>query len=244
MILYPAIDLIDSQCVRLHQGAYDQKTIYESDPFKILDAFYAAGATWVHVVDLDGARDASKRQVKLIEKMIEHSPLNIQTGGGIRSKIDVQDLIALGAARVIVGSLAVSAPDVMVDLLTHYAPKICLACDVRFLEDTQEWRIATHGWEENSAVPLHDLIARYTPHGLRHILCTDIGRDGTMSGFNADLYALLHQQFPDLNIIASGGFRAANDLDAVQSVCGGAILGKALYEKQVCLDDLIKAYQS
>ena len=227
MILYPAIDLIDGAVVRLHKGNFDQLTQYGTDPVAVAQSYSAAGATWLHLVDLDGAKNPKNRQIDLISKIIKNTGLLVQTGGGIRSRDDVATLINVGAARVVIGSLAVRDPGKVKQLLQSYGPeKICLAADVMWRNNT--FFIAVSGWQEASGLSLLAFLEMFKATGLKHVLCTDIDRDGTLQGFNRELYADVKQQFPDLHLQASGGASSLADLANLDA--DGLIIGKAFYE--------------
>ena len=232
MIIYPAIDLIDGEVVRLHKGDFDQKTTYGSDPVAVARAYADAGATWLHLVDLDGAKNPENRQTDLIGRIIDGSGLKVQTGGGIRSRDDVDALITAGASRVVIGSLAVREPDLVASMLDGFGVEaICLAADVVRPDD--EFMIAVSGWQEASSLSLYEFIDGFVPAGLRHVLCTDIDRDGTMTGPNGTLYQTVKRQFPDIQLQASGGVSGIDDLHDLPT--DGVIIGKAIYEGAIDL---------
>ena len=211
MIIYPAIDLIGGAVVRLHKGDFDQLTQYGTDPVAVAKTYVDAGATWLHLVDLDGAKNPQNRQIDLIANIISSTGLLVQTGGGIRSADDVAALLDAGAARVVIGSLAVRAPDVVKQLMHNHGPeKICLAADVIWQNDA--FYIAVSGWQEASDLSLFDFLNIYEMAGLTHVLCTDIDRDGTLQGFNRSLYTNLKKRFPHLQLLASGGASSLEDL--------------------------------
>ena len=227
MILYPAIDLIEGKCVRLFKGDFDQKTTYDVSPFEVLETYKLEGAEWVHIVDLDGAKDSDNRQSDLMRDIASKSGLKIQTGGGVRSRSDVEALLALGVSRVVIGSMAVQKIDETKEIINEFgADKICIAMDV--LPQNGEFYVAVHGWQEGSDVLLEDLIKDYQSVGLKHVLCTDISKDGTMTGCNFDLYKTLRKNFSDIEFQASGGVHELDDLRKLNM--GGVIVGKALYE--------------
>ena len=237
MIIYPAIDLIDGNVVRLHKGDFDQLTKYDSDPVSVAQSYADAGAKWLHLVDLDGAKNPKNRQVGLIKKIIEGSGLQVQTGGGIRSFNDVKTLINAGASRVVIGSLAVLDPEITKHIFNTFGPeRICLAADV--IWQNNGFYIAVSGWQEASALGLFDFIKTYQDSGLRHTLCTDIDRDGTLSGCNRDLYQTVKKKFPDLQLQASGGVSVLNDL--MELPANGVIIGKALYEGRFTLKQALE----
>jgi phosphoribosylformimino-5-aminoimidazole carboxamide ribotide isomerase len=240
MIIYPAIDLRGGRVVRLTEGKFDQEKSYGDDPLAVAKGFKAAGATWLHVVDLDGTKDPTKRQTPLVEKLARESGLRVQTGGGIREESQVAALLAAGVERVIVGSLAVRQPDLVRGWLKSFGPgKIILSPDVR-LDATGVPRIAAAGWQETTSVALDDFLNGYLSSGLIHILCTDISRDGKLGGPNSALYAQLVKKFPSLQIQASGGVSSLDDLRVLKTTgSAGAIVGRALYENKFTLQQAL-----
>jgi len=240
MIIYPAIDLRGGRVVRLTEGKFDQEKSYGDDPLAVARGFRAAGATWLHVVDLDGAKDPAKRQTALVEQLARDSGLRVQTGGGIRDESQVATLLLAGVQRVIIGSLAVRQPDLVHGWLRQFGPeKIILSPDVH-LDAAGIPRIAAAGWQETTGVALDDLLKGYLPAGLVHILCTDISRDGKLTGPNSALYAQLVQRFPTLQIQASGGVSSLDDLRTLQTTgAAGAIVGRALYENKFTLREAL-----
>lgn len=231
MILYPAIDLMDGRCVRLRKGDFAQATIYGDDPLAMARTFAGQGAQWLHLVDLDGAKNPVRRQTQMIQQIARETELSVQTGGGIRSLEDAGQLLDSGVARVVVGSLAVRKPGMVRAMLRQFGPeRICLAVDVNQGADGA-FRVAVSGWQEETGVDLDTLVRDFTDAGLAYALCTDIARDGMMSGTNLDLYRHLRAQFANLNILASGGVRALDDLAALKALSvHGVIMGRALYE--------------
>ncbi|MDU1141889.1 1-(5-phosphoribosyl)-5-[(5-phosphoribosylamino)methylideneamino]imidazole-4-carboxamide isomerase [Aeromonas rivipollensis] len=230
-MIIPAIDLINGQVVRLYQGDYGQKTAYSSSPQARFDDYVAQGAEQLHLVDLDGAKDAKARQLALITELLAVTQAPVQVGGGVRSEQDVADLLAAGANRVVVGSTAVKSPDLVASWMEKYGPeRIVLALDVNI--DAQGNRqIAVAGWQENSGVSLEALIERFLPAGLKHVLCTDISRDGTLSGSNVELYRDLCARYPGVGFQASGGIGSLADIEALKDTgVKGVILGRALLE--------------
>jgi len=202
--------------------------------------FAAAGAAWLHVVDLDGAKDPARRQTALVLRLARDSGLQVQTGGGIRDETQVAALLAGGAQRVIVGSLAARDPVLVRGWLARFGgERIVLAPDVR-LDATGIPRVAAAGWQESTGVALDDFLGGYADAGLVHILCTDISRDGKLTGPNTGLYAGLGAKFPALRLQASGGVSSLDDLRALRAAgAAGAIVGRALYEGKFTLQQAL-----
>ena len=244
MIVYPAIDLRDGACVRLMHGRFDQVTRYDDHPASRLAAFAAEGATWAHIVDLDGAEAGRAVQHALIGELARAVDIRIQSGGGVRSANDVAALIDAGVARVVVGSLAVSQPDTVADWLRRFGPdRITLAIDVK--ADGDRWVPALKGWTEAADIDLWAALDRYPPNLARHLLVTDVGRDGALTGPNLDLLAQIHQRRPDLWLQASGGVADLSDLTGARSVgASGAIVGRALYEGRFTLEQALETASS
>jgi phosphoribosylformimino-5-aminoimidazole carboxamide ribotide isomerase len=236
MILYPAMDLMGGGVVRLVQGRFDSATGYPAEPAAALAAFAAAGATWAHVVDLDGARAGAPVQHALIARLAVEAPLKLQVAGGVRTRGHVSRLLEAGAARVVVGSLAVKTPDLVRDLLAEFGgERITLSLDVRLKEGVP--RVATAGWTEDSGLSLWDVASLYPE--ARHLLMTDIGRDGMLEGPNFELLEEASRRLPHLDIQASGGVASLADLCRLGTE--GAIVGKAIWEGRIDLAEAIRA---
>lgn len=242
-MIIPAIDLIDGKVVRLYQGDYGQKTEYSADPQGRFDDYVAQGATQLHLVDLDGAKDSTKRQLTVIRKLLANTKAPVQIGGGVRTEQDVIDLLDAGANRVVIGSTAVKDPATVAGWVEKYgADKIVLALDVNIDAQGQR-KIAVAGWQEDSGVTIEALLAHYLPVGLKHVLCTDISRDGTLQGSNVALYRDLAAQFPQINWQASGGIGGIADIDALKgSGVGGVILGRSLLEGKFTVKEAIACW--
>ena len=239
-ILYPAIDVRDGRVVRLRQGDYAQETRYADDPLELATRYADAGARWLHLVDLDAARAGGYTLAPLLGELKKRTRLKVQTGGGVRGEADVEALLAAGADRVVVGSLAVREPGRVASWVARYgAERITVALDTR--RDAEgRWRLPVHGWTEEGGRELDVLAAAYDEVGLRHLLCTDISRDGMLSGPNFDLYRYLCERFPRLRVQASGGVSAAAEVPVAKaSGCGGIVLGKALLDGRFTLADVI-----
>lgn len=235
MILYPAMDLIGGRIVRLRQGRFDEVTYYDPTPAQALLSFAQDGAEWAHVVDLDGAKAGAPAQHDLLRNLAAASPLHLQVAGGIRSAEHVASLLEAGASRVVVGSLAVRDPQTTRALLGRFgAERITLSLDVRV---QGEALVATHGWQEDSGQTLWDVAALYPE--ARHLLLTDIGRDGMLEGPNHTLLADAVKRLPHLAIQASGGVTSLADLQ--QLTTAGAILGRAMWEGHLSLSEALHA---
>ncbi len=244
-MIIPAIDLINGQVVRLYQGDYGQKTAYSDNPQARFDDYVSQGAAQLHLVDLDGAKDAKARQLALIAQLLSATEAPVQVGGGVRSEQDVADLLAAGASRVVIGSTAVKSPDLVASWMEKYGPeRIVLALDVN-IDEQGNRHIAVAGWQENSGISIEALIERFLPAGLRHVLCTDISRDGMMKGANNNLYTQLYKKYPDLDIIASGGISSLADIDAVaKSGAQSVVLGRSLLEGKFSVEEAVKCWQN
>lgn len=238
---YPAIDVRDGAVVRLAQGDYARQTSYGDTPLALAIAYADAGASWLHLVDLDAAREGRYTLAPLLREIKAATGLRVQSGGGVRGEADVEGLLDAGADRVVVGSLAVTQPEAIADWLARFgADRIVIALDARQSEQG-EWRPATHGWTRDSDSELIALVRRHRDAGLRHLLCTDIGRDGMLSGPNMELYALLRDQAPQVSLQASGGARHADDVRAARAAgCAGIVLGRALLEGKLTLEDALQ----
>lgn len=243
MIIYPAIDLIGGAVVRLNKGDFDQQTTYGTDPVSVAKSYADAGANWLHLVDLDGAKNPANRQLELISRIIDESGLKVQTGGGIRSVDDVAALVKAGASRVVVGSLAVCDYAAGEALFDRFGGEtICLAADVMPVTDACNdisYNIALSGWQETSDLSLFAFLGHYAEHGLVHSLCTDIARDGMMTGCNRDLYTAVKATFPNIKLQASGGVSALDDIIGLPT--DGVIIGKALYERVFSVGEALEA---
>ncbi|GAB3239717.1 1-(5-phosphoribosyl)-5-[(5-phosphoribosylamino)methylideneamino]imidazole-4-carboxamide isomerase [Pseudaeromonas pectinilytica] len=242
-MIIPAIDLINGKVVRLYQGDYGQKTEYTASAQERFDLYVAAGATQLHLVDLDGAKDASQRQLTVIRELLKNTRAPVQIGGGVRSEQDVKDLLDAGANRVVVGSTAVKSPELVMGWMEKYgADKIVLALDVNIDADGRR-KIAVAGWQQDSGVTIEDLIERFLPAGLTHVLCTDISRDGTLLGSNVALYQSLAAQYPQVSFQASGGIGGIADIEALKgSGVGGVILGRSLLEGKFTAEEAIACW--
>ena len=243
-MLIPALDILDGQVVRLFKGDYQQVTRYDHDPAQRFAAYAAAGARYLHLVDLSGARDANARQWPQLKEVIAQAPCPVQVGGGVRSLDDVRQLLALGADRVVVGSLAIKAPDTVARWLRELgSDQLVLALDVRF--DGDDWFPASHGWLEKAEQNLDSLLAFYLAEGARHFLITDIDKDGTLSGANSALYQQLTDAYPAMALQASGGVASLAELPALKAAgVSGVILGKSLLDGKFSLKEAQQCWQN
>ena len=241
MIIYPAIDLKDGFAVRLMHGDFDKVTRYDDNPASRLAAFAAEGAEWVHIVDLDGAKAGGARQYELVGEMAKSVDVKIQCGGGVRSEEDIKRLLDAGVNRVVIGSLAVTDSDQVLAWLDQFGPEaITLALDVKYEEDMPV--PALKGWTQSAGVDLWTVLERYPSDLLRHVLMTDVSRDGALTGANLDLLSEALKRRPELKIQASGGVATLDDLTGAKAIgCDGAITGRAIYEGKFTVAEAIKA---
>ena len=239
MRLIPAIDLRGGRCVRLLKGDFAAEPRYEAEPLELLARYRGYGADWLHLVDLDGARDGSAGNRPVIATLAAEPGIHLQVGGGLRNFAAVEDVLDLGAARAVVGSAALTDPQEVRRWLRHFGNgRIALAFDVR-LDEAGTPCIATHGWVRQSTLSLWAAVAGFIEAGLIHVLCTDVSRDGALSGPNVALYAEAARRHPQVAWQASGGIRDARDLHALAG-CGAAaaISGKALMEERIPIEEL------
>ncbi|MDZ7771288.1 MAG: 1-(5-phosphoribosyl)-5-[(5-phosphoribosylamino)methylideneamino]imidazole-4-carboxamide isomerase [Balneolaceae bacterium] len=233
MNVIPAIDLLDGRVVRLTKGDYEKVTVYNNRPLEEARTFADAGFRFLHVVDLNGAREGAFVNLSHITRMVEETGVEVQAGGGVRSYDDALRLLEAGVSRVICSSLAVRKPKAWYRLLEEHPGRAVLGMDLK------EGRIAYSGWEKTSAQSIDTFLQPMIDRGLQYVLCTDIARDGTLEGPNIALYRDLQEQYPELYFIASGGVSSAADLQDLREVgLAAAVVGRAYYEKKVTLDEL------
>lgn len=234
MEIIPAIDIIDGKCVRLTQGDYAQKTIYNENPLEVAKAFEGAGLKRLHLVDLDGAKEGAVKNWAVLQQIAASTSLSIDFGGGIKQDKDLKIVFESGAAYATVGSLAVKQPEVFVNWLDEYgADKFLLGADVK------SEKIAVAGWLETTDIDIYDFLNDYVNHGIQQVFCTDVSKDGKLEGPSLDLYQKIIEKFPALWFIASGGVSSMEDLYALKAIgCSGAIVGKAIYEGRIQLNEL------
>ena len=229
MELFPAIDLIGGCAVRLVKGDYAQKTVYSDNPAEVAKSFAAAGAKYLHVVDLEGAKDGGTPNLETIQNIVENGGLSVEVGGGIRSEEVIQKYLDAGVFRVILGTAAVQNPAFLEDMVQKYGEKIAVGVDIK------DGMVAIKGWTEVSAESCFDFCEKLQKIGVKTIICTDISKDGLLSGTNLELYKELSEKF-SVDIVASGGVTTLDDVKKLAEMgMYGAILGKALYTGNIDL---------
>lgn len=234
MKIFPAIDLFGGQAVRLYKGDYDQMTVYDPEPLNTVRKFEAAGATNLHLVDLEGAKTGQTTNLPTIEKLAANTGLFIEVGGGIRNMDTVRRYLEAGASRVILGTAAVTDPDFLAASVAAYGDKIAVGADLK------DGKVAIKGWLETSQEGWEAFFDKMQALGVSTIICTDISKDGAMQGTNRELYKLLAQKYT-MNIIASGGVSSLEDIQALKAAgVHGAIIGKAYYTGAIDLAQAVK----
>jgi phosphoribosylformimino-5-aminoimidazole carboxamide ribotide isomerase len=232
--IIPAIDIIDGKCVRLTQGDYAQQKVYNEHPLEVAKAFEAIGVRRLHLVDLDGAKKGSVVNWKVLEAIAGKTSLTIDFGGGIKKEDDLRIVFENGAALATIGSIAVKEPELFFGWVKKYgADKIFLGADVK------EEKIAVGGWLETTELSVFDFLQANVAQGVHHIFCTDIAKDGLLQGPSVELYKKILERFPNIDFVASGGVSNLADIHALKEIgCGGAIVGKAIYEGKVTMEEL------
>jgi phosphoribosylformimino-5-aminoimidazole carboxamide ribotide isomerase len=238
MELIPAIDLKQGRCVRLFKGDFAAETVYSQQPLQLLAYYASLGAARVHIVDLDGARDGQQSNLDIILQLARQRTVGLQVGGGLRSLQRVQQLLEAGVERAVIGSLAVTAADQVADWMRELGPeRIVLALDVRIEAGVPQ--LTTHGWQQTSELTLWAAVDYFAKFGLEHVLCTDVARDGALSGPNCELYRQAVRRFPQIKWQASGGVASGSDLIALRQAGVAAVIsGKALLEKRIPIEEL------
>ena len=241
--IIPAIDLLDGSCVRLLHGDFDKCKVYELDAVRLAATYAREGAEWLHVVDLAASRDGERADIRPLLRLLGKAQQAVQTGGGVRDAADIRLRLENGASRVVIGSLSVTQPEVFTGWLSEFgAERLVAALDVRIDEDGIPWP-RTHGWTRGSTQTLWQLLDYYFDKGLKHVLCTDIGKDGAMSGPNLDLYREFTTRYPELAVQASGGVSGLMDLQKLSDTgVASAITGKALLEGCFTVAEAIGAF--
>lgn len=234
--IIPAIDLIDGKCVRLTQGDYSQKTIYNENPLEVAKQFEDIGIKRLHLVDLDGAKKGEVVNLKVLENIASQTKLVIDFGGGIKNNTSIENVFNAGATLATIGSLAVKQPEVLFSWVKKYgAGKIMLGADVK------NEKIAIGGWLETTDINIYDFLKINFLSGIKNIFCTDISKDGLLQGPSVELYKKIMEEIPELKLIASGGVSDMKDVSELEKIgCGGVIIGKAIYEGRITIDELKK----
>ena len=232
--IIPAIDLIDGKCVRLSQGDYSQKTIYNDNPVEVAKQFQDAGIKRLHLVDLDGAKKGKIQNLNVLENIASNTSLTIDFGGGVKTTENFQSVLNAGAKYVAIGSVAVKQPELFNQWLNDFgADKIFLGTDVN------NDKLAISAWQESTEINIFEFLEEKTSMGINKVFSTDISKDGMLIGPAVELYQKLHNEFPDIKLVASGGVSCINDIYEVEKVgCSGVIVGKAIYEGRISLQEL------
>ncbi len=235
MIIFPAIDLYDKKAVRLYKGDYQNMTVYSENPIEIARDFEATGATHIHMVDLEGAKDGTTPNLDIVSQVANETGLFVEIGGGIRDMATVEKYLSAGVGRVILGTAAVINPKFLKEAVKKYGDKIAVGADVK------DGYIAIKGWLEKSEKTLEDFLYDMQNVGVKYIICTDISKDGAMRGTNLELYKKLSQKY-SMNITASGGVSSLDDVKKLREMnIYGAIIGKAYYIGAIDLKDALEA---
>ncbi|WP_236976341.1 1-(5-phosphoribosyl)-5-[(5-phosphoribosylamino)methylideneamino]imidazole-4-carboxamide isomerase [Membranihabitans maritimus] len=234
MRIIPAIDLIDGKCVRLQKGDYNKKTIYNENPVEVAKSFEAAGIEYLHLVDLDGAKAGEIINYSILEDIVSQTSLKVDFGGGVRSREDVARILESGGRQAVIGSMAFKKPDIYFEILNEFGgEKIVLGADARY------GKIALTGWLEETDIDVVDAIRMYSEKGTIYVLSTDIEKDGMLEGPATELYQRIIHQEPRVRLIASGGVSGIGDLPPLRDMgCEGVIIGKAIYEGKIALEEL------
>ena len=234
MEIIPAIDIIEGKCVRLTHGDYNRKKIYNEHPLEVAKEFEGAGLQRLHLVDLDGAKTGAVKNWKAMEAIAGKTRLVVDFGGGIKSEKDLSVVFDSGAALATIGSMAVKEADVFSDWILRYGPdRFFLGADVK------KEKITVSGWLEQTDIWVYDFIEKYMQKGLNRIFCTDVSKDGALEGPSLELYGNIVKKFPALHFVASGGVSSADDLYQLEEAgCKGVIIGKAIYEGRITLEEL------
>jgi phosphoribosylformimino-5-aminoimidazole carboxamide ribotide isomerase len=232
--IIPAIDIIDGKCVRLSEGDFDRKKVYDQDPVNVAQRFEDAGVSHLHLVDLDGARQKKIVNWTVLEKIASKTDLQIDFGGGVQSDQDLRTAFDCGAQQITAGSIAVKEESVVLQWLEEYgSEKIILGAD------SKEGKIAVSGWTEITVLNLHRFLSKYVDRGIRYAICTDVTKDGLLQGTNLNMYRAIKQKLPHLFLIASGGVTQIDEIESLDRIgVNGVIIGKALYEGQIELNQL------
>lgn len=235
MRIIPAIDIIDGKCVRLTQGDYSQKKVYNENPVAVAKEFESAGLKFLHLVDLDGAKSGKVQNWKVVESICDNTNLDVDFGGGIKTEEQIIQLFDCGVKQVNLGSIAVKDPRLVAAWIKKFTPeRIILSADVK------DEMVAISGWQENAAIPITKFLTDYVQQGIAYVTCTDISVDGMLTGPSLELYKKILITFPSLNLIASGGVSSIDDLQTLKQIgVDGVIVGKAIYEGKIKAEELV-----
>lgn len=232
--IIPAIDIIDGRCVRLSQGDYGRRSIYDASPVDMAKRYADCGVRRIHVVDLDGAKSSSPKNLKTLERMAVGADVEIEWGGGIKSEDALRALFDYGADYAIVGSVAARDPQLFVEWLSRFGgDKMILGADVR------DGKVSVNGWQEDLSIGIEDMVEEFIPHGLRQTICTDISRDGMLQGPAFDLYTSLQKRYDNVDFTVSGGVGSMADVERLNELSlRRVIVGKAIYENRITLKEI------
>ena len=236
MIIIPAIDIIDGKCVRLTKGDYSKQVVYNEDPLEVAKQFEAAGIDRLHIVDLDGAKAGKVINLKTLESISAATKMTIDFGGGVKTIADVSNIFSAGASIVTIGSLAVKHPELLEEWLMEFGTQ-------RFMigADVLDGKIKISGWFEDGGIDIFSFIGKMLSLGVTNIFCTDISKDGVMEGPSLELYKQIMEEHPEVSLVASGGVSNINDVSLLKEIgCAGVIIGKAIYEGKVSIEELLK----
>ena len=234
MKIFPAIDLKDKNVVRLLRGDYNNMTVYGNNPLQVAKEFEKAGAEYLHIVDLDGAKDGNNPNYDIVKEIADNTNLKIEVGGGIRTEEVIKRYIDAGVMRVILGTIAIKNPQFATDMIKKYGDKIAVGVDI------SEGMVAIHGWTEVSQISCDEMFEKLEKDGVNTVICTDISKDGAMQGTNLELYKYLSEKY-SMDIVASGGVSSIEDVKALADMnIYGAILGKAIYTNAIDLKEAIE----
>lgn len=245
-MIIPALDIIGGKIVRLYQGIYKNKTFYNDNFYELISKYISYGAKQIHIVDLDGCKNIKNKQNSLFSKLTIHNKVIYQVGGGIRKDEDIDFLLSLGISRVVIGTIAIINPEILKQWLKKYgSDKIVLSVDVKIRKDNKKKEVAIHGWKKLTKISLEDLLNEFLPFNLKHVLCTDISKDGTLLGPNLVLYKELVSIFPKIEFQASGGVYCLKNIYEIKKTgVHQLIIGKALLEKKFNVQEAINCWQN
>lgn len=243
-MIIPSLDLINGEIVRLYQGNYNKKISYKQNPISILKKYQKFGVQFVHLVDLTGAKNPHNKQIKILQEIVSSSDIPIQIGGGIRNEKDINTLLELGCKRIVIGSLVINNPKKVKEWIKFYGNNvIVLALDV-IIENNGNRKLKINGWQKQTNITLENILDDFLSINIKHILCTDISRDGTLQGPNIPLYKDIAKLYPQIQFQASGGVGSINDiLKLKESGVRSVIVGRSFIEKKINIKDAIICWQ-